>query len=214
CNFRCWGKVGLQAFQRVSLHVPLGVLSCEVPGGDCPSQYHREVLHQELAAQRCLHGDPSDGVLGPRGCGGRRSPLVGHPPGCTGWAAGAGAAGAAHVEVWLLPSEWPELIFPHQLSPGPSGRAALGRGSWGSRDCGMGFFKRARYRYPEATVPQYHAVKIPREDRQQYKEEKTGTILRNNWGSPRREGPDAHPILAGDGHPELGSDGHPVPGTA
>uniref|UniRef100_A0A286ZY33 Integrin subunit alpha 7 n=1 Tax=Sus scrofa TaxID=9823 RepID=A0A286ZY33_PIG len=78
----------------------------------------------------------------------------------------------------------------------------------------MGFFKRARYRYPEATVPQYHAVKIPREDRQQYKEEKTGTILRNNWGSPRREGPDAHPILAGDGHPELGSDGHPVPGTA
>ena len=78
----------------------------------------------------------------------------------------------------------------------------------------MGFFKRARYRYPEATVPQYHAVKIPREDRQQYKEEKTGTILRNNWGSPRREGPDAHPILTGDGHPELGSDGHPVPGTA
>ncbi|XP_055250293.1 integrin alpha-7 isoform X1 [Moschus berezovskii] len=76
----------------------------------------------------------------------------------------------------------------------------------------MGFFKRARY--PEATVPQYHAVKIPREDRQQFKEEKTGTILRNNWGSPRREGPDAHPILAGDGHPELGSDGHLVPGTA
>ncbi|XP_059792070.1 integrin alpha-7 isoform X1 [Balaenoptera ricei] len=76
----------------------------------------------------------------------------------------------------------------------------------------MGFFKRARY--PEATVPQYHAVKIPREDRQQFKEEKTGTILRNNWGSPRREGPDAHPILAGDRHPELGSDGQPVPGTA
>ncbi|XP_058598442.1 integrin alpha-7 isoform X4 [Neofelis nebulosa] len=76
----------------------------------------------------------------------------------------------------------------------------------------MGFFKRARY--PEATVPQYHAVKIPREDRQQFKEEKTGTILRNNWGSPRREGPDAHPILAADGHPEPGSEGHPVSGTA
>nr|KAF6373965.1 integrin subunit alpha 7 [Pipistrellus kuhlii] len=77
----------------------------------------------------------------------------------------------------------------------------------------MGFFKRAQY--PEATtVPQYHAVKIPREDRQQFKEEKTGTILRSNWGSPRRESPDAHPILAADGHPELGSDGHPVPGTA
>ncbi|ELK15250.1 Integrin alpha-7 [Pteropus alecto] len=76
----------------------------------------------------------------------------------------------------------------------------------------MGFFKRARY--PEATVPQYHAVKIPREDRQQFKEEKTGTILRSNWGSPRREGPDAHPILAADGHPELGSNGHSGPGTA
>uniref|UniRef100_A0A7N5KFZ2 Integrin subunit alpha 7 n=1 Tax=Ailuropoda melanoleuca TaxID=9646 RepID=A0A7N5KFZ2_AILME len=116
------------------------------------------------------------------------------------------------IPVWLLPSEQPELIFSHQLSPGPSGCAALGRGSWGPRDCGMGFFKRARY--PEATVPQYHAVKIPREDRQQFKEEKTGTILRNNWGSPRREGPDAHPILAADGHPEPGSDGHPVSGTA
>nr|XP_055184580.1 integrin alpha-7 isoform X4 [Nyctereutes procyonoides] len=76
----------------------------------------------------------------------------------------------------------------------------------------MGFFKRARY--PEATVPQYHAVKIPREDRQQFKEEKTGTILRNNWGSPCREGPDAHPILAADGHPEPGSDGHPMSSTA
>uniref|UniRef100_A0A2K5XCC4 Integrin subunit alpha 7 n=1 Tax=Mandrillus leucophaeus TaxID=9568 RepID=A0A2K5XCC4_MANLE len=76
----------------------------------------------------------------------------------------------------------------------------------------MGFFKRAKH--PEATVPQYHAVKIPREDRQQFKEEKTGTILRNNWGSPRREGPDAHPILAADGHPELGPDGHAGPGTA
>lgn len=42
--------------------------------------------------------DSSDGVLGPHGCGGRRSPLVGHPPGCAGRAAGAGAAGAAPVE--------------------------------------------------------------------------------------------------------------------
>lgn len=76
----------------------------------------------------------------------------------------------------------------------------------------IGFFKREQY--PEATVPQYHAVKIPREDRQQFKEEKTGTILRNNWGSPLREGSDAHPILAADGHPQLGSDEHPAPGTA
>uniref|UniRef100_A0A8D2AI81 Uncharacterized protein n=1 Tax=Sciurus vulgaris TaxID=55149 RepID=A0A8D2AI81_SCIVU len=76
----------------------------------------------------------------------------------------------------------------------------------------MGFFKRAKH--PEVTLPQYHAVKISREDRQQFKEEKTGTILRSNWGSPRRESPDAHPILATDGHPELGSEVHPVPGTA
>ncbi|XP_044535293.1 integrin alpha-7 isoform X4 [Gracilinanus agilis] len=76
----------------------------------------------------------------------------------------------------------------------------------------VGFFKRARY--PEATVPQYHAVKIPREDRQLFKEEKTGTILRNNWGSPRRESIDGHPILGPDGHSELGTSGHPELGTA
>lgn len=85
--------------------------------------------------------------------------------------------------------------------------------SWsGLASLQMGFFKRAKH--PEVTLPQYHAVKIPREDRQQFKEEKTGTILRSNWGSPRRESPDAHPILATDGHPELGSEVHPVPGTA
>ncbi|KAM4882237.1 integrin alpha-7 isoform 1-T1 [Thomomys bottae] len=76
----------------------------------------------------------------------------------------------------------------------------------------MGFFKRAKH--PEATVPQYHAVKIPREDRQQFKEEKTGTILRSSWGTPRREGPDTHPILPTDGHSELGPNGHPVPASA
>lgn len=112
---------------RRRLSFPAGVLSCEVPGSDCPSKHHCEVLYQELAAQRCLHSgepqawggwgkeallslvpalipliphspDPSDGLPGPCGCGGRRSPLVGHPPGHTGRAAGAGAAGAAHVE--------------------------------------------------------------------------------------------------------------------
>nr|XP_004650007.2 integrin alpha-7 isoform X2 [Jaculus jaculus] len=76
----------------------------------------------------------------------------------------------------------------------------------------LGFFKRAKH--PEATVPQYHAVKISREDRQQFKEEKTGTILRSNWGSRGWEDPDAHPILTADGHPELGPDGHPAPVTA
>lgn len=42
--------------------------------------------------------DSSDGVLGPHGCGGRGSPLVGHPSGCAGRAAGTGAAGATAVE--------------------------------------------------------------------------------------------------------------------
>ncbi|XP_029450544.1 integrin alpha-7 isoform X2 [Rhinatrema bivittatum] len=42
-----------------------------------------------------------------------------------------------------------------------------------------GFFKRTRYQ--ENKVPQYHAVKIPREDRRLYKEEKTGTIQRKEW---------------------------------
>lgn len=51
-----------------------------------------------LAPLTLCSPDPSDGVLGSSGRGGRGSPLVGHPPGCTGGAAGAGAAGAAHVE--------------------------------------------------------------------------------------------------------------------
>lgn len=41
------------------------------------------------------------------------------------------------IPVWFLPSEQPELIFPHQLLPGPSGCAALSHGSRGSRDCGV-----------------------------------------------------------------------------
>nr|XP_021515830.1 integrin alpha-7 isoform X8 [Meriones unguiculatus] len=76
----------------------------------------------------------------------------------------------------------------------------------------LGFFKRAKH--PEAVVPQYHAVKIPREDRQQFKEEKTGTIQRSNWGTSQWEGSDAHPILAADWHPELGPDGQPMPLSA
>lgn len=42
--------------------------------------------------------DPRDGVLGPCGCGRRRSPLVGYPLGSAGRAAGAGPACAAVVE--------------------------------------------------------------------------------------------------------------------
>lgn len=39
--------------------------------------------------------------------------------------------------VWLLPSEQPALIFPHQLSPGTSGHATLGCENWGSGDFGV-----------------------------------------------------------------------------
>ncbi|XP_054859418.1 integrin alpha-7 isoform X1 [Eublepharis macularius] len=43
----------------------------------------------------------------------------------------------------------------------------------------LGFFKRTRYE--EAKVPQYHAVKIPRQERQLFREEKTGTISKKDW---------------------------------
>ncbi|XP_069735541.1 LOW QUALITY PROTEIN: integrin alpha-7-like [Phaenicophaeus curvirostris] len=49
----------------------------------------------------------------------------------------------------------------------------------------VGFFRRAR-RAPPA-VPQYHAVKIPREERQQFREGKTGTIQRKEWAAGLRE---------------------------
>lgn len=66
-----------------------------------------------LAPLTLCSPDPSDGVLGSGGCGGRGSPLVGHPPGCTGRAAGAGTAGAAHVEgeAWGGWGQW-GLGFP------------------------------------------------------------------------------------------------------
>ncbi|XP_049984048.1 integrin alpha-7 isoform X3 [Alexandromys fortis] len=73
----------------------------------------------------------------------------------------------------------------------------------------LGFFKRVKHP-EEATVPQYHAVKILREDRQQFKEEKTGTIQRSNWGGSQWEGSDARPILDADVAP----DGTPVPASA
>uniref|UniRef100_A0A8D0LAH6 Integrin subunit alpha 7 n=1 Tax=Sphenodon punctatus TaxID=8508 RepID=A0A8D0LAH6_SPHPU len=43
----------------------------------------------------------------------------------------------------------------------------------------LGFFKRARYQ--ESKVPQYHAIKIPRQERQLFREEKSGTITRKDW---------------------------------
>ncbi|XP_078545298.1 integrin alpha-7 isoform X1 [Lissotriton helveticus] len=43
----------------------------------------------------------------------------------------------------------------------------------------LGFFKRTRYE--DDKVPKYNAVKIPREERQLFKEEKTGTIHKKDW---------------------------------
>ncbi|XP_071887889.1 integrin alpha-7 isoform X1 [Anas platyrhynchos] len=54
----------------------------------------------------------------------------------------------------------------------------------------LGFFRRARYAPP--AVPQYHAVKIPREERQQYREEKMGTIQRKEWAVNWSEASDGH----------------------
>ncbi|XP_042750355.1 integrin alpha-7 isoform X8 [Lagopus leucura] len=54
----------------------------------------------------------------------------------------------------------------------------------------LGFFRRARYVPP--AVPQYHAVKIPREERQQFREEKMGTIQRKEWAVNWSEPSDGH----------------------
>uniref|UniRef100_A0A8C6VF07 Integrin subunit alpha 7 n=1 Tax=Naja naja TaxID=35670 RepID=A0A8C6VF07_NAJNA len=43
----------------------------------------------------------------------------------------------------------------------------------------LGFFKRAHYE--KAKLPQYHAIKIPRQERQFFHEEKTGTITKKDW---------------------------------
>ncbi|KAM6106291.1 integrin alpha-7 [Pterocles gutturalis] len=55
----------------------------------------------------------------------------------------------------------------------------------------LGFFRRARYAPPPA-VPQYHAVKIPREERQQFREEKTGTIQHKGWAAGLGNATDGH----------------------
>ena len=67
----CWAPFHLQLQElgggggirrRFSFPAPLGVLSCEVSGSDCSSQHHCEILHQELAAQRCFHGGELPGA--------------------------------------------------------------------------------------------------------------------------------------------------------
>ncbi|XP_064354592.1 integrin alpha-7 isoform X2 [Dromaius novaehollandiae] len=53
----------------------------------------------------------------------------------------------------------------------------------------LGFFRRARYEPP--ALPQHHAVKIPREQRPQFREGRTGTIQRQEWAAGRGGPPDA-----------------------
>nr|XP_042713304.1 integrin alpha-7 isoform X6 [Chrysemys picta bellii] len=59
----------------------------------------------------------------------------------------------------------------------------------------VGFFKRSRPQ--QAVVPQYHAIKIPREERQLFREEKTGTIQRKEWVTNWSEGGDSHVPISG-----------------
>lgn len=43
-----------------------------------------------------------------------------------------------------------------------------------------GFFQRAHYK---DKLPQYHAVKIPREDRPQFQTEKSGVVHKKEWAT-------------------------------
>lgn len=58
------------------------------------------------------------------------------------------------------------------LVPGPS-----------SRQCG--FFQRAHYK---DKLPQYHAVKIPRQDRPQFQTEKSGVVSKKDWATHWSDG--------------------------
>ncbi|XP_023651158.1 integrin alpha-7 isoform X1 [Paramormyrops kingsleyae] len=49
----------------------------------------------------------------------------------------------------------------------------------------LGFFRRAQYK---DSVPQYHAVKIPREDRSQFQNEKMGTLQKKEWATHWSDG--------------------------
>lgn len=80
------------------------------------------------------------------------------------------------------------LCRPAGLSRGQALPAAPGADP--PRSPQLGFFRRARYAPP--AVPQYHAVKIPREERQQFREEKMGTIQRKEWAVNWSEASDGH----------------------
>ncbi|KAM6470463.1 integrin alpha-7 isoform 2-T2 [Liasis olivaceus] len=58
----------------------------------------------------------------------------------------------------------------------------------------LGFFKRAHYE--KAKIPQYHAVKIPRQERQLFHEEKTGTITKKDWVTSWSGDSDGHVPLS------------------
>lgn len=51
------------------------------------------------------------------------------------------------------------------------------------RQCG--FFQRAHYK---DKLPQYHAVKIPREDRPQFQTEKSGVVHKKEWATHWSDG--------------------------
>ncbi|XP_074917347.1 integrin alpha-7 [Chelonoidis abingdonii] len=59
----------------------------------------------------------------------------------------------------------------------------------------VGFFKHPRHQ--QAAVPQYHAIKIPREERQLFREEKTGAIQKKEWVTNWSEGSDGHVPISG-----------------
>ncbi|XP_040088785.1 integrin alpha-7 isoform X7 [Oryx dammah] len=98
----------------------------------CPAQGSRVVRPGELVSPVAPplapfappSPDPGDGVPRPSGCGGRRSPLVGHPVGCTSRAAGIGAAGAAHVEDGILQAS---AVPRSHHTPVPCGEDPAGR---------------------------------------------------------------------------------------
>uniref|UniRef100_A0A674K733 Uncharacterized protein n=1 Tax=Terrapene triunguis TaxID=2587831 RepID=A0A674K733_9SAUR len=93
-----------------------------------------------------------------------------------------------------------------QLPPVGRGHLGLARGpgadSVSLASFQVGFFKRSRPQ--QATVPQYHAIKIPREERQLFREEKTGTIQRKEWVTNWSEGGDSHVPISADPAPYPG----------
>ncbi|KAG8129344.1 hypothetical protein E2320_016277 [Naja naja] len=81
--------------------------------------------------------------------------------------------------VSILWKDQPGLQILHKLLSGPAGDTAIRCRQAGHGGLVLGFFKRAHYE--KAKLPQYHAIKIPRQERQFFHEEKTGTITKKDW---------------------------------